>query len=69
MYVRMCAYGMSNLTYSPGPGIAILGYFGTIFHTCMFDHNVCLFNLLNKILFKILRITRKMPYVSSFAHS
>lgn len=65
----MCTYGMSKSTYSLGPGIPILGHFGTIFHPRMFGLNVCLFNLLNKILFKILGITRKMPYVSSFAYS
>lgn len=69
MYARMCTYGMSKSTYSLGPSIAILGHFGIIFHTCMFGLNVCLFNLLNKILFKILGSTRKMPYESSFAYS
>ncbi len=68
MYVRMCAYGMSKGPYSSGRDIAILGHFGTIFHTCMFGHNVCLFNISFEFSFKLLGITRKMVYVSSFAH-
>lgn len=69
MYVRMCTYGMSKPPISLGRNIAFFGHLGIIFHTCMFGLNVCLFNLLNKILFKILGITRKMPYVSSLAYS
>ena len=64
----MCTYGMSKPPYSPGRNIANLGHFGTIFYTCMFGWNVCLFHFSNENSFKLLGITRKMVYGDWFLY-
>ena len=59
MHTCMCTYGMSNTPISLGRNIANLGHFGTIFYTCIFDWNVCLFHFSNENSFKLLGNTKK----------